>query len=157
MLIGTYQFPLLDKPATEEGFPIPDDEVEVHEEGDDADDVSLEPEEGDVVIPDAHAEASEAEVKKVIESEEAWRALKDHATKPVRMINFMVAEPLKSKHKIGSVGRYTTYLGQASTSRVSSCANSYRPRRRICESGFPHILRGPTDLSYHRGPRIATN
>ena len=99
VLIGAYQFPLLDKPATEEGFPIPDDEVEVHEEGDDADDVSLEPEEGDVVIPDAHAEASEAEVKKVIESEEAWRALKDHATKPVRMINFMVAEPLKSKHK----------------------------------------------------------
>ena len=58
--------------------------------------MSLEPEEGDVVIPDAHAEASEAEVKKVIESEEAWRALKDHATKPVRMINFMVAELSKA-------------------------------------------------------------
>ncbi|CAE7283226.1 RE2 [Symbiodinium sp. CCMP2592] len=97
VLIGTYQFPLLDKPATEEGFPIPDDVVGAHEEGDGADDVSLEPEDGDIVTPDERLEASEVEVKKVIESEEAWRALKDHATKPVRMINFMIAEPLKSK------------------------------------------------------------
>ncbi|CAE7751749.1 RE2 [Symbiodinium sp. CCMP2592] len=99
VLIGTYQFPLLDKPATEEGFPIPDDVVGAHEEGDGADDVSLEPEDGDIVTPDERLEASEVEVKKVIESEEAWRALKDHATKPVRMINFMIAEPLKSKHR----------------------------------------------------------
>ena len=99
VLIGTYQFPLLDKPAAEEGFPIPEDVVGVHEGGDDADDVSLEPEDGDIVVPDEHLEASEVEVKKVIESEEAWRALKDHATKPVRMINFMMAEPIKSKHK----------------------------------------------------------
>ncbi|CAE7705078.1 unnamed protein product [Symbiodinium microadriaticum] len=91
VLIGTYQFPLLDKPAAEEGFPIPEDVVGVHDGGDDADDVSLEPEDGDIVVPDEHLEASEVEVKKVIESEEAWRALKDHATKPVRMINFMMA------------------------------------------------------------------
>ncbi|CAE7924124.1 unnamed protein product, partial [Symbiodinium sp. KB8] len=91
VLIGTYQFPLLDKPAAEEGFFIPEDVVGMHEGGDDADDVSLEPEDGDIVVPDEHLEASEVEVKKVIESEEAWRALKDHATKPVRMINFMMA------------------------------------------------------------------
>ena len=58
-------------------------------------------------------EVPEFEIRKVMESEQAWKELKDHATTPVRMVNFMMAEPIASKQKsdvLSAVQRMTIKL-----------------------------------------------
>ena len=107
VLIGTYQFPILDKPEVEDGYSIPD---EFCAEGPVDDDVVLD---SPGECASETEEVPEFEIRKVMESEQAWKELKDHATTPVRMVNFMMAEPIASKQKsdvLSAVQRMTIKL-----------------------------------------------
>ena len=106
VLIGTYQFPILDKPEVEDGYSIP----EFCAEGPVDDDVVLD---SPGECASETEEVPEFEIRKVMESKQAWKKLKDHATTPVRMVNFMMAEPIASKQKsdvLSAVQRMTIKL-----------------------------------------------
>ena len=45
------------------------------------------------------APVPEAEVSKVQASEKSWKELTDHLTQPVRMVNFVMAEPVVDKQE----------------------------------------------------------
>ena len=104
-VIGVYQFPMLDpnvgrppekeEDADEVEDQVADDGTGVGEWLGDA--VANFEEEGSA--PVEPAPVLEAEVLKIQASEKSWKELKDHLTQPVRMINFVMVEPIVDKQQ----------------------------------------------------------
>ena len=104
-VIGVYQFPMLDPNV---GRPLEKeedaDEVEdqVVDEGAGVGEwlgdavANFEEEDSAPVEP---APVLEAEVLKIQASEKSWKELRDHLTQPVRMINFVMVEPIVDKQQ----------------------------------------------------------
>ena len=104
-VIGVYQFPMLDPnvgrpPEKEEDAGEVEDQVEDEGAGvgewlgDAA--ANFEEEDSEPVEP---APVLEAEVLKIQASKKSWKELKDHLTQPVRMINFVMVEPIVDKQQ----------------------------------------------------------
>ena len=104
-VIGVYQFPMLDpnvgrppekeEDADEVEDQVVDDGAGVGEWLGDAV-ANFEEEDSAPVEP---APVLEAEVLKIQASEKSWKELKDHLTQPVRMINFVMVEPIVDKQQ----------------------------------------------------------